>query len=161
MPDSPDRTALMELYTTSEAVGLAPYLNQLYPQFLQARLYMSTAESCPNGGPGIWYGHWDSDDIERVRVVEWGAPLTPAPVAVYRLRNQSKRLLYVGITDDLDSRWASHAATKAWWPNVAIRSVEWYANRAHALAAEAQAIRAEKPLYNIQHNDKLRTKLPQ
>ncbi|MFI5769617.1 GIY-YIG nuclease family protein [Streptomyces sp. NPDC051658] len=158
MSETPERTALMQLYATNEAAGLPTYLDQLYPKYLQDRLYMRTADSCPNGGPGIRYGHWDSDGIEQVRVIDWGTPLTPAPTALYRLRDQHKQLLYVGITDDLEHRWTSHAATKPWWPEVATRSIEWRPTRAHALAAEAEAIRTEKPLHNIQHNGRQRTK---
>ncbi|MEU1434010.1 GIY-YIG nuclease family protein [Streptomyces sp. NPDC005786] len=158
MPPSRERTTLTALYTTSETTGLPPYLDRLYPQLLQGHLYMGTADSCLNGGPGIGYGLWDFDEIEVCRVVEWGAPLAPTPVAVYRLRDQRKRLLYVGVTDNLEHRWTGHAADKVWWADVATRSVEWHPTRTHALVAEAAAIRAEEPLYNIQHNGQRRTK---
>jgi predicted GIY-YIG superfamily endonuclease len=61
-------------------------------------------------------------------------------------------LLYVGITDNLERRWKDHAKDKAWWPEVAARSIQWLPSRSHALAAEADAIRTERPRHNIQHN---------
>lgn len=147
-----DHSALYRLYSTSKSDGLPPFIDQLYPAYMPSLHYMGDANSCPNGAAGIRYGMWDPDDMEKVRVIEWGAPLTPVPVALYRLRDEQQRLLYVGITEDLEARWISHAATKSRWPDVATRSIEWRPTREHALVAEAETIRAERPLYNVQHN---------
>ncbi|GAA2929604.1 GIY-YIG nuclease family protein [Streptomyces enissocaesilis] len=150
-----ERTALYRLYSTTEPEGLPRLLDELYPRFLSAFHHLGTADSCPNGGPGITYGMWDFEcdgGTTLVRSVEWGTPLTPVPTALYRLRDQSGTLLYVGITNNLGWRWKTHAADKEWWPEVVTRSIEWFPTRSHALAAEAAAIRAEQPLHNIQHN---------
>jgi predicted GIY-YIG superfamily endonuclease len=155
MPKSPERTALHDLYCTSQPEGLPPYLVNLYPHYLPMALYLGTAGSCPNGGPGIRYAPWDWEadwPITLVRVVEWGAPQTPIPTALYRLRDQAGDLHYVGITDTPERRWKDHAKDKTWWPEVAERTVEWFPSRAHAMAAEAIAIRGERPRHNIQHN---------
>ncbi|MFF8659494.1 GIY-YIG nuclease family protein [Streptomyces huasconensis] len=152
MSKPPERTALHLLYSTSEEAGLPEFLDRLYPKYMPSLRYMGTAWSCPNGGPGVRYGHWDFDEIEKVRVIEWGTPETPVPTALYRLRNKRRELLYVGVSNDLAWRWRSHAADKEWWPQVATRSIEWFPTRSHALAAEALAIRAEQPLHNVHHN---------
>ncbi|WP_432077794.1 GIY-YIG nuclease family protein [Streptomyces sp. YPW6] len=153
---SREPSPLLSLYSTDEAAGLPAYLDQLYPKYLQGHLHPRVIGGCPNGGPGIRYGLWDFDEIELVRVVDWGVPSTPTPVALYRLRDAQRQLLYVGVTEDLEHRWVNHAAVKPWWPTVATRSVKWLPTRAHALIAEAKAIRSEKPLYNTQHNGKQR-----
>lgn len=155
MPDPLERTALLDLYSTQESEGLPSFLAVLYPKFLSAFHHMGNAASCPNGGPGITYGMWDPDcdgGTTLVRVVKWGAPHTPVPTALYRLHDHSGELLYVGITDCPERRWKDHAKDKPWWPDVNDRSVEWLPDRSHALAAEAAAIRAERPRYNFHHN---------
>jgi hypothetical protein len=75
------------------------------------------------------------------------------PVFVYRLYDASGLLLYVGISSDLADRFATHAGTKSWWPDVARRTAEGYSTRDEALAAEAVAIGAEAPLFNHQGID--------
>jgi len=69
--------------------------------------------------------------------------------ALYRLYDGAGVLLYVGITHDPESRWTAHAATKAWWPRVAHKEVEWHGDRLIAEAAEVAAIHAELPLHNV------------
>ncbi|MEU4410679.1 GIY-YIG nuclease family protein [Streptosporangium sp. NPDC023963] len=72
--------------------------------------------------------------------------------ALYRFYDEDERLLYVGITDDLDTRWTTHAGNKHWWPNVARKAVEWHDNRVAAAKAERNAIIDESPLYNVTHS---------
>lgn len=76
--------------------------------------------------------------------------------AVYRLRDAADRLLYVGISDDPLRRWPEHAKDKPWWQDVANFSIEWFGSRPEAFAAEALAIKSERPLHNIVHNADLR-----
>lgn len=71
--------------------------------------------------------------------------------ALYRLLAVNGRLLYVGIAANPDSRWGGHSTNQPWWNDVADRKVEWFPNRAAAAAAEVAAIKAERPLHNIQH----------
>lgn len=73
--------------------------------------------------------------------------------ALYRLSDSEGRLLYVGIAFEPKVRWASHASEKAWWPDVAERTVEWHESRTAAAAAEIVAIREEKPLYNVRDSE--------
>ncbi|MFF4403637.1 GntR family transcriptional regulator [Streptomyces sp. NPDC001404] len=72
--------------------------------------------------------------------------------ALYRLYDADDRLLYVGISSMPRTRWQQHASSKDWWPDVATREVEWHETRVGAAAAEAEAIRAEKPAHNRMHN---------
>lgn len=147
-----ERTALHDLYSTQEAEGLPPFLDELYPEFLESLHYMGTAGSCPNGGPGLSYGMWDFDDITLVRVIKWGKPRAPVPTALYRLRGQDDVLLYVGVSDAPARRLKDHAGDKEWWPEVASQSIDWFPTRGHALTAEAKAIRAERPVHNVHFN---------
>jgi hypothetical protein len=69
--------------------------------------------------------------------------------AVYRPFNADGALLYVGITDDIATRWRDHAKVKPWWPQVVEQRAMWYPTREDALAVEGRAIETESPLYNI------------
>lgn len=69
--------------------------------------------------------------------------------AVYRLFDASDVLLYIGVTDNPDRRFASHEALKPWWPDVARKAIEWHDTRDLAEAAEDEAIQAEHALYNV------------
>jgi hypothetical protein len=74
--------------------------------------------------------------------------LLNVPTALYRLYAVGRRLLYVGIAADPESRWRQHATTASWWPEVVDKEVEWHPNRAEAAAAEIKAIDTEHPLHN-------------
>ncbi|KAA6216422.1 hypothetical protein CP979_05280 [Streptomyces filamentosus] len=73
--------------------------------------------------------------------------------ALYRFFDEAGVLLYVGIANDPRVRWSSHAGEKRWWPEVAAKSVEWFATRAEAESAEIAAIIGERPQYNVTHSD--------
>jgi hypothetical protein len=72
--------------------------------------------------------------------------------ALYRLLTASGRLLYVGISGNPDSRWGTHSNNQPWWEEVADRKIEWFDSREDASAAEIEAIKEERPLYNKQHS---------
>lgn len=72
-----------------------------------------------------------------------------APTAVYRLYDETGRLLYVGIADDPQVRLKDHAAKQPWWKEVATREVVWRETRMDAEREEVIAIAIEYPLYNI------------
>lgn len=72
--------------------------------------------------------------------------------ALYRLYSEDGVLLYVGITSNLERRFAQHAADKDWWPKVARREVEWYGSRRSAECAEEAAIKARIPRHNRLHS---------
>ncbi|MER5843221.1 GIY-YIG nuclease family protein [Streptomyces prasinus] len=165
MSEPPKRDALYRLYTTNRKDGLPAFLAELYPPDLDARRYLGTAGSCKNGGPGLYYSpcDWVGEWCVALRLgIEWGQPKAPrkrprrvavdTPTALYRLRDKTGRLLYVGISDSPLRRWPEHAADKPWWSDVSDLSLEWLESRPAALAAEAHAIQTEKPLYNVLHN---------
>lgn len=74
--------------------------------------------------------------------------LDDARTALYRLYDAHGRLLYIGITHELEQRWSTHASTKAWWSKVVRKTIEWHENRGLAEAAEKTAIREERPMHN-------------
>ncbi|MGW6288864.1 hypothetical protein [Streptomyces sp. NPDC055107] len=80
-----------------------------------------------------------TDDVER-------------PTALYRLFDEGGTLLYVGIAVDPEVRLRVHSREKTWWPRVAQRSIEWFASRSEAEAAEVQAITCEGPSQNVSHS---------
>lgn len=78
--------------------------------------------------------------------------MTERHTALYRLLSKSGRLLYVGISGNPDSRWGTHSNNQPWWEEVADRKIEWFGSREAASAAEIEAIKEERPLYNKQHS---------
>jgi predicted GIY-YIG superfamily endonuclease len=68
--------------------------------------------------------------------------------AVYRMYNPNRQLLYVGVTGNVASRLTRHA-DKRWYPLVSTIKLEWFPSRDLAEAAEAKAIRDERPQINI------------
>ncbi|MBZ6290342.1 GIY-YIG nuclease family protein [Streptomyces olivaceus] len=69
--------------------------------------------------------------------------------ALYRFFDTDGALLYVGITYDIEQRFASHSNSSPWWKDIASERIEWHETRSLALAAESAAIKAERPRYNI------------
>jgi DNA-binding XRE family transcriptional regulator len=72
----------------------------------------------------------------------------PAHV-VYRMYDAQGQLLYIGASSRGFARLHGHASTERW---AAVRTitVEHHDTRHGALLAEAEAIRAESPLWNVQ-----------
>jgi predicted GIY-YIG superfamily endonuclease len=71
---------------------------------------------------------------------------------LYRFYDDSGNLLYVGITNNLESRFSQHQKDKPWYHQVSEIKTETYPTRDAALWVERNAIRLEKPIYNITHN---------
>ena len=74
---------------------------------------------------------------------------TPAdyPTYVYYFYDRQGNLLYVGITDNIERRWAQHAA-KPWWHMVARKEYVQYPTRTEAARVEAHQIRTQRPTFN-------------
>jgi hypothetical protein len=68
--------------------------------------------------------------------------------AVYRMFDANGELLYVGVSANMGVRIAGHSE-KRWFPLVTTIRLEWFPTRAAAEAAEAKAIRTERPQINI------------
>lgn len=134
----------------------------LYPQHIPARHYLGRVDGCRWDGPGFSYEPWPGKDyvariMTTVKTSAWKTAGNRHPrirTALYRLTDSAGRLLYVGISGDPERRWSEHAADKPWRPEVVESTVEWFDNGRLALAAEATAIRAEKPVHNVVHNSK-------
>jgi hypothetical protein len=68
---------------------------------------------------------------------------------LYRLYDEGGTLLYVGITNSITTRFTAHAKTQPWWSEVAGCRVEFYPDRAALERAELDAIRFDRPRYNV------------
>lgn len=75
---------------------------------------------------------------------------------VYRMFDSSGRLLYVGMTGNLEQRLHHHSFNAPWYGRVARTTVETYPDRAAAIAAEKHAIQTEQPELNTTHNATVR-----
>lgn len=71
--------------------------------------------------------------------------------ALYRFFSIDK-LLYIGQTCNPARRFGRHAIEKEWWREVVRIEISEFSDRVAVLAAEAEAIRTERPLYNIRMN---------
>ena len=71
------------------------------------------------------------------------------PTHLYRLYDIDRRLLYVGITVDLERRMAKHAMDKSWWRDVETGDLALYPTRYDAKDAEHAAIVVQRPRYNM------------
>ena len=70
---------------------------------------------------------------------------------LYRFFDAAGVLLYVGLTDDLPTRYSRHSVVQPWWGEWATFHVTRYPSRAVLEAAEQIAIKLEKPLHNVVH----------
>lgn len=70
---------------------------------------------------------------------------------LYRLYAEDGTLLYVGVTQCGQERFAEHRKSKPWWPQVASHTIQVYESRTDVLLAERHAIYREKPLHNVVH----------
>lgn len=73
----------------------------------------------------------------------------PGPHAVYRLWAKDGSLLYVGCSFRPFNRLKSHEAHQVWAAMISSVTMEWFPDRATALAAELDAIRIETPEWNV------------
>jgi DNA-binding transcriptional regulator YiaG len=70
---------------------------------------------------------------------------------LYRHFDTDGRLLYVGISLSAVARLSAHFRDAVWCDQIARVEIESFASRAEAEVAEVEAIRLEKPRYNIRH----------
>ncbi len=80
--------------------------------------------------------------------VRYYSDMCNMPTCTYRAYDIHGRLLYVGISMNLEGRLAKHKSS-AWWPQVDEIVVKWFDGREAAKAAERDAIRDEDPIYNV------------
>ncbi|MEV2239587.1 hypothetical protein [Micromonospora sp. NPDC049891] len=83
----------------------------------------------------------------------WIPDARETPTALYFWYDATDVLLYIGITGDLATRQTSHAKRSSWAEFADHSKIRRFPSRAGAEAAEKAAIEAERPLFNVQHND--------
>lgn len=97
------------------------------------------------------------------RVIEWDFALEvehrkfvvrPKAHHLYRHFDEAGKLLYVGISVHAVSRLANHKQVSPWIWSVARVEIQTFPTRQEAEAAEREAIRDERPLFNSTHGDK-------
>lgn len=69
--------------------------------------------------------------------------------ALYRHYDASGTLLYIGISISAVGRLSTHARTADWAEKIARVDIEWFDNRADAIAAECISVAREAPLHNV------------
>ena len=69
---------------------------------------------------------------------------------VYRVYDGDRRLIYVGQTRHLMGRLSAHQATSWWAPQAAKVKAQVVTGQSEARLAELEAIRSEKPRWNMQ-----------
>jgi len=73
---------------------------------------------------------------------------------LYRMRDLSGRLLYIGVTNGGLRRFMEHSKDKTWWREVDTINVEHvHCSRQAIEMLEREAIKSESPLYNVAHNN--------
>lgn len=104
----------------------------------------------------ITYGDVPAGHARRTRLlvpadVSTWLDLVPCGVPhqlLYRFRDSTGALLYVGVTGNPKERWKRHRKMKAWWDEAASVDLECHGSEAVAHAAEYLAITTESPRYN-------------
>lgn len=71
---------------------------------------------------------------------------------LYRHFNAHGDLLYVGISKSSFDRYMQHKYGSKWSEEIQTMTIKYFPSRAEAEAAERRAIIAEKPLWNVTHN---------
>lgn len=74
---------------------------------------------------------------------------------LYRIFDDSDRLLYVGITMNVEDRFADHRGSKGWWASATTIRLQHYDSREAVEQAEVEAIRDEAPRFNVRHGTHL------
>lgn len=74
------------------------------------------------------------------------------PFTLYRFYNAGDELLYVGLSVNPGNRFERHRQDKTWWSEVTRIEMEQLPNHESLKAAEREAIKEEKPLYNVLMN---------
>jgi hypothetical protein len=82
-------------------------------------------------------------------------PLAEGPTGLYRISGDNGVLLYVGIgvCVNLKERVRDHRKKAPWRDEIRAVTVEWYDSWPEAKNAETEAIRSEKPRYNLAENE--------
>lgn len=71
------------------------------------------------------------------------------PHALYRIFNEKEEPIYIGCSQNIYARLKGHLSERLWRCEIATVKVTWFAGYLAAARAEAEAIRNEKPKYNV------------
>lgn len=71
---------------------------------------------------------------------------------LYRHYSETGDLLYIGISLNHVQRLTQHQKTASWFEQIQRIEIEKFDSRPEVELAEQAAIKAERPLYNISHN---------
>jgi predicted GIY-YIG superfamily endonuclease len=74
--------------------------------------------------------------------------------SVYKMYDETGKLLYVGMSEDVRRRLREHRKEKPWIENVVAVEVTPYLDKNTALEAEAKAIQEDGPLFNTAHRQR-------
>lgn len=74
------------------------------------------------------------------------------PQTLYRFFDKGDELLYIGLTADVGRRVAQHRDGRPWWVEVVRITLEQFPDRRSVIEAERNAIKTERPKYNVTHN---------
>lgn len=104
-------------------------------------LWADGVESKRIHGAGVWI------NVPAARA--WVEQQDDGPTELYRHFASDGTLLYIGISKREPARRAQHRATSRWFPQVHRTEVEQHPTRTAALQAELDAIRTERPRFNV------------
>ena len=74
---------------------------------------------------------------------------------LYRYYDESGHLLYIGISGDFLTRTNQHRRNSFWYKYAKTITIQKFCNRTLAIRAEREAIKREKPEFNIEHNERI------
>jgi hypothetical protein len=97
---------------------------------------------------GVWYVDQDARLSEEPTPPPRRSAALPARTELYRHYDADGNLLYIGISLSTAHRLGQHRLTSKWSHRVVTITIERFATRDEALAAELRAIQAEGPLFN-------------
>jgi hypothetical protein len=80
--------------------------------------------------------------------------------ALYRHYDAGGALLYVGVSLCAVARLSQHMASSSWATDIERIDVQWFKSRDAALAAERNAIQAERPVYNVKLGERPARRYP-
>jgi hypothetical protein len=97
---------------------------------------------------GAWYVAPDAKLSDEPTPPPRRSAAIPARTELYRHYDDAGNLLYIGISLSTAHRLGQHRLTSKWSHRVATITIERFATRDEALAAELRAIQTESPLFN-------------
>jgi hypothetical protein len=72
---------------------------------------------------------------------------------LYRIFDSEGALLYVGATTNPGQRYSTHSKMQPWWDEATTITLQHLPSFDELAVAEVQAIKAEKPKYNVSNAD--------